>query len=500
MPTPHTPLAALLTLIGAMPAVADVRLPAIIGSNMALQAEADVPFWGWADPGETVTIQADWPGAEPAEATAGEDGRWRTTIRTPAPGGPYRVLVSGDNRLLLENVLLGEVWLASGQSNMEWPLARTDNAAAEIARADLDEIRLFTVPNNTAAEPLEDCNGRWVVCSQETARSFSAVAYHFGRRLHNELMVPVGLIAADWGGTPAQAWTSPEALADFPAHAEGLELLRLLREEPERLEAEYREALARWEAEGDDDAPRPERRAINQHTPGALFNGMIAPVHPYAIRGVIWYQGESNRGRAHEYRALFPAMISDWRARWESDFPFYFVQIAPYTYQGDEGQTAELREAQLMAMALPNTGMVVTMDIGDPSDIHPTNKRDVGERLARWALHHDYGRFDIVFSGPLYKGFTVEGSRAVVTFDHADGLHAAGGTPIGFEIAGNDRVWHEAEASIDGKTIVLSAPGVEEPVALRYAWDDDVETNLFNAAGLPASPFRTDDWPRIIQP
>ncbi|VAX39486.1 Sialic acid-specific 9-O-acetylesterase, partial [hydrothermal vent metagenome] len=236
----------------------------------------------------------------------------------------------------------------------------------------------------------------------------------------------------------------------------------------------------------------------------AIYNGMIAPLHPLSIRGVIWYQGESNRRFAHEYRSLFPEMITDWREQWGgsggSDFPFYFVQIAPFTYPGDVGETAELREAQLMALSLPNTGMVVTMDIGDPNDIHPGNKRDVGERLALWALAKTYGQEGFQYSGPLYAGFDREGTQLRIRFDHAEGLAARGGVFEGFEIAGEDRVWQAAEASIEGDSVLLSAPGVPEPVAARYGWDDDENPTLINGAGLPASPFRTDDWPRVTQP
>lgn len=633
-------------------AAADVRLPAIIGPNMVLQADRAVPLWGWADPGEEIAIVGDWPQARAASATAGPDGKWRTTLQTPEAGGPYTIRVEGKNAIELGNVLIGEVWLAAGQSNMEWPLTRTDNAAEAIAAADHPEIRLFLVKNAISPAPLEDCEGRWVVCSPETVADFSAVAYYFGRRLNDELDVPVGLVAADWGGTPAQAWTSAEALAAFPSYADGIELTRLLRDDPEALEREHQAALAAWQRRyadaqqlnwtaadfdasqwqtmdqpqnwsgpdlgdfdgtvwfrrtvdipaawagreltlelgpiddqdqtffrgvsvgetrgqnqwnqprrytvpanlvtpgpaviavsvldtgggggmhgdpeqmflapsghaGDDKLslagewryrkglsaadipPQPEKRTIRPNTPSSLFNGMIAPVHPYDIRGVIWYQGESNRVRAHEYRSLFPAMITDWRKQWGSNFPFYFVQIAPFTYQGDKGETAELREAQLMTMALPETGMVVTMDIGDPRDIHPTNKLDVGERLARWALAKTYGRDDVVYSGPLYSGFTVSGPQAIVRFDHAGGLHSPGGTLKGFEIAGADRLWRAAGAIIEGETVVLSAYGIDEPVAVRYGWDDDAEPNLFNAAGLPASPFRTDNWPRVTQP
>jgi sialate O-acetylesterase len=644
------PALAVLTLTAGL-AQADVRLPAILGSNMVVQAEAAAPFWGWADPGEKVTLSGDWPGAKPVTATAGPGGTWAAELTTPKAGGGYTITITGRNTVTLSNILIGEVWLCSGQSNMEFAMGQVDNAAAEIADADHPEIRLFTVQNTISPEPLDDCQGQWMVCSPETVGTFSGVGYYFGRALQQDLGVPVGLIATDWGGTPAQAWTSAESVAAFPRYAGDLELMRMLREGPDALDAEYQKALAAWTAKyesaeqltwanadfddsgwktitvpatwggdlgafdgtvwhrleveipeawagrdltlelgpiDDEDvtyfngveigahrgdghwstprrytvpaklvkpgkamlavsvldtagmggingdagqlllAPkdhsesevlsltgewrykrgttaadipgRPQKRGMNAHTATSLYNGMIAPLHPLAFRGAIWYQGESNRGAAHEYRTLFPAMINDWRRQWGGDFPFYFVQIAPYTYGGDAGETAELREAQLMALDLPNTGMAVTMDIGNPRDIHPTNKLDVGNRLALWALAKTYGKTGFEYSGPLYAGFERDGNRIRVRFDHAEGLEARGGVAKGFEVAGEDRVWRAAGAIIEGDTISLSAYGVMKPVAARYGWDDDDEPNLFNAAGLPASPFRTDDWKRLTQP
>lgn len=633
-------------------AFADVRLPAILGSNMVIQAETDAPFWGWADPGEVVTVEPGWAGAEAVRVEADDSGVWTCSVPTPGAGGPYTIGVRGSNTIELTNVLVGEVWLASGQSNMEWPMRSTKNAAAEIAAASDGQLRLFLVQNAIAPSPQDDCKGGWVVCTPETVPNFSAVAYFFGRQLREALDAPVGLIGAEWGGTPAEAWTSAEGLAGLPRFAAGLEMMRTLRDDPNALEEQYQERLAAWKAKyakseqlnwtkaGFDDsawealeqpgnwssadlkgfdgtvwcrktieipeawagreltlelgpiddqdetffngvgvgetrgvnqwnvprrytvpgklvkagpavvavsvldtgglggmhgeaaqmfvAPKghseserislagtwsyrkgaatkdipaqPQRRTMNAHTPSSLFNGMIAPVHPFAIRGAIWYQGESNRNQAYEYRKLFPAMINDWRSRWGEDFPFYFVQIAPYTYNGDQGQTAELREAQLMALGLPNTGMAVTMDIGNPRDIHPRNKQDVGDRLARWALAKTYNKPGIVYSGPLYRDVTVSGSQAIVRFDHAEGLNARGGLLKGFELAGEDKVWRAAGALVDGDTVVLSAYGVTKPVAVRYGWDDDDEPNLFNGAGLPASPFRTDNWKRVTQP
>ncbi|HZW09539.1 MAG TPA: sialate O-acetylesterase [Phycisphaerales bacterium] len=636
-------------MLAASTAAADVALPAILGSNMVLQADTAAPIWGWAAPGERITVTPDWPGAEPVAVSAGDDGAWRAELRTPNAGGPHTITIAGSTVLTLDNVLIGEVWLASGQSNMEWPLRLTDNAEREIAAADHPDIRLFIVENTVAASPQSDCRGRWVVCSPQTAADFGAVAYYFGRELHGALSTPVGLIASEWGGTPAESWTSAEPLAAFPRHAPGLELMRLLREDPQAIEREHQAALADWKAKyetaeartwptpahsdadwgaiaqpsnwssselatfdgtvwcrktveipaewagkeltlslgpiDDNDTthfngvqigetrgwdtprrytvpaelvragpavvavsvldtggrggmhgeavemflapaghgdgrrlslagdwkykavpggpgipPQPRPRSMNAHTPSALYNGMIAPLVPYAIRGAIWYQGESNRHAAYEYRTLFPAMITDWRKQWGTDFPFYFVQIAPFTYDGDRGETAELREAQLLTLDLPGTGMAVTMDIGNPRDIHPTNKLGVGKRLALWALAKTYARTGLEYSGPLYESVTTEGDTLVLRFAHAEGLHSRGGVPKGFEIAGEDQVWHAAGAIIEGDTVTLSAYGVTNPIAARYGWDDADEPNLFNAAGLPASPFRTDAWKRVTQP
>ncbi|MFG0258956.1 MAG: sialate O-acetylesterase [Phycisphaerales bacterium JB041] len=645
-------VATLISLAAAATASADVRLPAIIGTNMVVQSETQAPFWGWADPGERVTVTPGWPGAAAVQATADDSGKWTCTVETPEAGGPYSISISGKNELELTNVLIGEVWLASGQSNMEWPMRATDNAEAEISAATDGNIRLFLVQNAIAPAPQDDCNGRWVECSPETVRDFSAVAYFFGRDLRSSLDVPVGLIGAEWGGTPAESWTSAEGLASFPSYRPGLELMRMLREEPDALEEQYQRELAAWKtkyaqseqrnwtkpafdasgwktveqpgnwsspdlanfdgtvwcrtiveipegwagreltlelgpvddqdetffngvsvgetrganqwnsprrytvpaalvkagpavvavsvldtgggggmhgdpaqmfiapkghseservslarawsyqkgASAGDIPPQPQKRGMTAGTPTALYNGMIAPVKPFAIRGAIWYQGESNRGAAFTYRDLFRSMIQDWRAKWGREFPFYFVQIAPYTYGGDRGQTAELREAQLMALDLPNTGMAVTMDIGNPRDIHPRNKQDVGRRLALWARVRTYGETGLEYSGPLFRDVVSSGSQIIVRFDHAAGLNARGGALKGFEIAGEDKVWRAAGATIEGDTVILSAYGISKPVAARYGWDDDDEPNLFNGAGLPASPFRTDNWKRVTQP
>jgi len=489
-------------------AQADVRLPSIFGSNMVLQADMPIKIWGWADPGEQVTVTV---GQKRATAKAACCGKWMVTIEPLKAGGPIEVIVEGKNKIKFTNVLIGEVWICSGQSNMAWPVTRALNPEKEIASANFPKIRLFTVTRAVALEPQSDCQGKWVVCSPETVPSFSAVAYFFGRKLHQELGVPVGLIHTSWGGTPAEAWTSREKLESIPQLLPILERWdTLLKTYPKQL-ANYRIRLADWQkaaAEAKKAGKKPPAKPRPPHDPAkhphlaaGLFNAMIAPLIPYTIRGAIWYQGESNVARAYQYRTLFPAMIEDWRERWgQGDFPFIYVQLAPFRYgRFDPAACAELREAQLLTLKLPNTGMAVTMDIGNPKDIHPKNKQDVGKRLALWALALAYGK-DVVYSGPLYDSMKIESDKIRITFKHVDGgLVAKGGELTYFEIAGPDRKFVPAKAVIDGDTIVVSSPQVKQPVAVRYAWRDDAEPNLFNKAGLPASPFRTDNWPGVTQ-
>jgi sialate O-acetylesterase len=442
-----------------------VKLPAVIGEKMVLQRGRPVPVWGWADKGEEVTVTV---AGQTLRAKAGDDGRWMVVLAKLDVGPPLEMTVKGSSgsAVTLKNILVGEVWVASGQSNMEMGVAGCKDAQQEIAAAKYPNIRLFTVVKKKAAEPQTDCSGDWKECSPATVANFSATAYYFGRQLYKELKVPVGLIHTSWGGTPAQFWTSRKALEANP-------LLK---------------PLARGES-------------------SCLYNGMIAPLIPYAIRGAIWYQGESNVGGAYQYRTLFPAMIANWRADWgEGDFPFGFVQIAPFGYSANwktnPAACAELWEAQLMTLkSVPNTGMAVTMDIGDLKDIHPKNKQEVGRRLALWALAQVYGR-ELVYSGPIYKSMTVEGNKIRLQFDHVGGgLMASDGKPLTeFTIAGADQKFVPAKATIDGDSIVVQSDQVAEPVAVRYAWRDVATPNLVNKEGLPASPFRTDTWKGVTEP
>lgn len=488
---------------------ADVRLPSIIGSTMVLQRGEPVPIWGWAEPGESVTVMI----AEQTCGTQADDaGRWRIMLAPISGKGPFETRVSGRNTIVLTNILVGEVWICSGQSNMGMSLGACSNAASEIAKAVFPEIRLFTVKHTVAREPREDCEGSWQSCSPESASRFSGVGYFFGRELHRELDVPVGLIDSSWGGTPAEAWTRAALLRELGYGYLFDNVERWAKGwNAESQEQRYQEKLAGWKNEADaakadnKRLPRRPRRPIHPHRrtnqPGVLFNGMIQPLIPYRIRGAIWYQGEANAGRAYKYRTLFPAMIQDWRRAWgQGSFPFLAVQLASYTRpssQPGESVWAELREAQLEALRLPNTAVAIAIDIGDAIDIHPKNKQDVGKRLALAARHDVYGH-EIVGSGPLYDSMTVEAGSIRIRFrETGSGLCARGGESLKrFAIAGKDRKFVWAGASIEGNTVLVSSAAILNPVAVRYAWAHNPEgCNLYNNEGLPASPFRTDQWP-----
>ncbi|GAB4239926.1 MAG: sialate O-acetylesterase [Acidobacteriota bacterium] len=665
----------LAALFAPRPLQAAVRLPALFSDHAVLQRDIPIPVWGWADPGEQVRVEFR---QQVKTATAGEDGRWSIILDPEPPGGPDTLVVQGANRLAVQDVLVGEVWICSGQSNMEWKVHSVRNAEKEIANADFPAIRMFTVAKKVAEQPQEDCAGDWQVTSPETVGGFSAVGYFFGRELFRNLGIPVGLIHTSWGGTPAESWTRWEtlesdrdlqpileryrrALAEYPeAKKRYDELVKKLQEEQGRLplyhedpgnqgleqgwarpefdDSAWKEmTLPRyWELEegmnidgavwfrrsveipapwagrelelqlgpiddfdityfngvevgrtGEEtpnywshprryrvpgELVKPGRAVIavrafdhfgnggfagapaemrlfpagenpagavklagpwryrvevaldpnavtgpggqglppepmgpgHPYSPSGLYNAMIYPLAPYGIRGAVWYQGESNTGRAHQYYKLLTALISDWRELWGlGDFPFGIVQLANYLQIAEEPQEsawAELRESQaLVAKTLPNVGLAVTIDIGEADDIHPRNKQDVGLRLALWALHDVYGRA-IPFSGPVYRKAEVQGNEVRISFDHADGgLVARGGPLQGFAVAGADRVFHWGEARIEGDTVIVHSPAVPHPVAVRYAWADNPVCNLYNGAGLPAVPFRTDFWPGVTR-
>jgi len=490
---------------------ADIRLPAVIGDNMVLQRGRKAPMWGWAQPGEKIAVTGDWQSLG-WHTTADNDGKWMILIDPPRQtDGRYTMTFRGNNTIEIKNILVGEVWVCSGQSNMEWPVRSSVNAEKEIAAADYPTIRLFTVQHKVAEAPQSDCEGNWQSCSPETIGGFSAVGYFFGRELHRELDLPIGLIQTSWGGTPAEAWTSKEALQAKPEcepilqrYAEAVQRYPQAKKEYEQQLRDWEEAVDKAKAKGQN---RPRRPHLpfgpeHPHAPAGLYNGMIAPLIPYAIRGAIWYQGESNAGRAYQYRTVFPTMIQDWRIKWrQGDFPFLFVQLANFRDVKPEpvdSDWAELREAQLMTLSLPNTGMAVIIDIGEAHDIHPKNKQDVGKRLALWALAKTHGK-DVTYSGPLLKSTEIRADRVILHFDHVDGgLVADGGGPLkGFAIAAADRKFIWADAKIAGEAVVVSSEQISKPVAVRYAWADNPVCNLYNEDGLPASPFRTDDWPGI---
>ena len=650
-------LALLILLSASIAARAAVRLPAIISDNMVLQQQTKVRIWGNANPGERVTVTLQ---QKSSNTVADKQGHWETWLGPLKAGGPFELTVKGDNLLTVKNVLVGEVWLCSGQSNMEWPLINTVDGAQTVAQANFPEIRLFTVKHDTATLPRADVEGKWVVTTPDEAAHFSAVGYFFGRELYQQLKLPVGLIHSSWGGTPAEAWTSHDALAASPELKPILDRYESSLNNLPQTQAAYARALAAWEEKnlyidagnkgealgyadpafaaadwsrmdlpqqfetagllidgavwfrkeldlpaswagkdlvvnlppiddqdvtyfngtkvgsigretpnsymvprkyvvpgslvragrnliavrvfdsageggfsrggamsiGPSDAEpvslkgvwdykvelalepkhpdwgtRPEAVGVsNQNNPSVLYNAMLAPLVPFAIRGAIWYQGESNAGRAYQYRTLFPTMIRDWRRAWGSVFPFYFVQLPNWRArkaEPDESDWAELREAQAMTLREPQTGMAITIDVGDELDLHPKNKLPVGRRLAQWALANTYGQ-KIIPSGPLFDRYTVEGDSIRIHFKYGAGLKTSDGGPVkGFAISGDDRHFVWAEARIEGDSVIVSSPKISQPVSVRYAWADNPMTNLYNSADLPASPFRTDDWPGV---
>ena len=464
-----------VVLAAAVPARAKVTLPAVFSDNMVLQQGASAPVWGTAQPGARVKLTASWNGVTLA-TRADDNGRWRMDVATPAAGGPYRITVSDGEKLVLENVMIGEVWLCSGQSNMEMPFVgwgKPDCWEREIAEADHPSIRLLHVEHATAAQPQDDVKvrgGGWQVCSPASVPEFSATAYFFGRELAESLGVPVGLIHSSWGGTDIEPWIEGGCLRMIPEFV----------------------------AKADEVQATEAGVKVSPHSCTALYNAMIAPIVPYGIRGAIWYQGENNVSRAWQYRDLFPLLIASWRQQWGTDFPFYFVQLTafkPQLPEPGESEWAELREAQTRTLAVENTGMAVIIDKGSATDIHPKDKLTVGRRLALLARARTYGE-EIPCSGPMYRSHRIAGNEIAIAFDCTDGglRTSDGGAPTGFAVAGCDHRFHWAEARIEGGCVVVGSPQVPFPIAVRYGWADNPECNLCNGAGLPASPFRTDDW------
>lgn len=490
-----------LVLLGLAGTVrADVRLHALFSDQMVLQQKKAVPVWGTADPGEQVTVEFR---GRRVQAVA-RDGQWKVSLPKMDAGGPDILTVTGKNKIELTNVLVGEVWVCSGQSNMEWPLRSTFEPEKAIAASGNPAIRLFTVPKLKSDQPLRDVQSRWVVCGPETAAGFSAVAYYFGRDLQRALGVPIGLIHTSWGGSPAEVWMSSDVLQGNSEYKSAIldGYARSLQRYQDEL-AKYEAEMAELKKQGKTSDKKPPGRPFWK--PSELYNGMIAPVIPYAIQGAIWYQGESNAGRAYQYRTLFADMIRNWRRDWgQGDFPFLLVQLAPFRkIKNEPGDSdwAELREAQALATkVLPKVGMAVITDVGEQDDIHPRKKEPVGARLALAARGIAYGE-RIVHSGPVFKKLVVRGNKGVISFDHAgSGLEARGGPLTGFAIAGADRKFVWANAEIKGDTVEVSSPEVKEPVAVRFGWADYPVVNLWNKEGLPASPFRTDDFPMVTGP
>ncbi len=482
---------------------AAVALASPFGDHGVLQRDQPIAVWGTADAGESVTVTLD---GKDAAITAGSDGKWLVKLAPHAAGGPFTMTIKGTNTITLNDLLIGEVWICSGQSNMEFVVKGVTNANADIAAANFPLIRHYGVKKQPAQEPQANCVGSWVVCSPETVGGFTAAGYYFAKKLHAELNVPIGLLHTSWGGTAAESWTSKTALLGTATFK------NLFVEWDKRMagfpaeQAKHEQALEKWKvaaaaakAAGTPapKQPRPPQGDDSQGKPSSLFNGMIAPLVPYTIRGAIWYQGEANAGRHAQYQELLSLMIGDWRQRFgQGDFPFYIVQLANYMKRAEaptDSAWAKLRDAQyLTTTTVKHTGLATIIDIGEAEDIHPKNKQDVGLRLALNALALDYGK-NIEYSGPIYKSLAVNGNKAALSFTHADGLASVDGAPLtGFAIAGADGVFVWAEAAIVGDTVVVSSAKVAEPKAVRYAWADNPACNLTNKAGLPAVPFKTD--------
>lgn len=441
---------------------AQLRLPALFGDNMVFQRNTQAPVWGWAYPGADVSIRASWNNEE-VKAKASSMGTWSAALSTPDAGGPYTVTVTSGSEITLQNVMVGEVWICSGQSNMEWSMSASADGREDIASANAPGVRLFHVPKAGADYPQEIGEGTWKITTPENVGGFSAVGYYFGRRLHEELGVPIGLINVSWGGTPAEVWIPEDRVT---SNSRFVEANGKQRNDP------------RWPS-----------------TPGVVYNAMIHPLVPAAIAGAIWYQGEGNTAAPLIYKELMQQLIEGWREAFHKDFPFYYVQIAPFNY-GEVERGTLIREQQVNLLEVPRTGMVVISDhVENVNDIHPRYKKPVGERLANLALNDTYGRSEIIARSPVYKKMAVEKNRIRIWFENVpSGLVAKGKELTEFQIAGEDRKFVPAKARIDGATVVVSSKEVKKPVAVRFGWPNNSVPNLFTTEGLPVSCFRTDQW------
>jgi sialate O-acetylesterase len=496
----HFVIAALFAAFVCLPARADVKPHALISDGMVLQQGVACKFWGTADPGEPVTIILDIGNSGTAVSVAADkDGKWLVSLPKQTAGGPYTLTITGlKNKISLKDVYFGEVWVASGQSNMEWTLNKSADADKHKVNSKNPKIRLFTVPKKTADTPQDDVNGKWVECGPDTGGSFSGVAYFFGRDLQAARNVPIGLIHSSWGGTVCEAWAPLKSLAAVESLKK--EIVDPYQAKQAKALAAYPDLLKKYQADAEQakkdgkTAPRaPTNPATDPNRPAVLYNAMIHPLEKYAVKGAIWYQGESNAGRAEQYRTLFSTMIKSWRDVWHNEqLGFYFVQLAPYEKAG--GDWPRLREAQLLALKLPYTGMAVITDVGEENDIHPKRKEPVGTRLALAARAVTYGE-KIESLGPLYENMQVDGDKAVLSFTHiGKGLECKGEKLSGFTVAGEDKMFYPATAEIKGDKIVVLSDKVTKPVAVRFGWANYPVVNLWNKDGLPASPFRTDDW------
>lgn len=467
-----------LCFLGSFQIQAQIKLPSLFTDNMLLQQQMETPIWGWATKNGTISIRTSWD-SKTYEVKVDKHGKWQTKVRTPIAGGAYEISVQQDSEIkIIKNVLIGEVWLCSGQSNMEMPLKGFPGQPVfggndVIVRSTNNKIRFITVPRATVLEPNDDFEGSWHMASPQTTGNFSATAWYFGTLLQEVLNVPVGLIHVSYGGSNVEAWMHAEMLKDFDLELKLPKTEKDLKSNPNRV-------------------------------PTTLFNGMLSPVIGYGIKGAIWYQGESNYERPTQYKDLFKRMISSWRALWnQGEFPFYFAQIAPFNYaqfhpkdNKDIYNSAYLREAQLkVSKEIPNSGMAVLMDVGEENNIHPIHKKQGGERLAYIALAKTYGIDGFEFESPEFNAMALKGSTVTVSFNNvANGITSFGKEVMGFEIAGEDQVFHPAQAVLRSKSVLLSSPRVEKPIAVRYLFKDFTKAEIFSVGGLPMSSFRTDIW------
>jgi sialate O-acetylesterase len=489
---------------------ADVRLPKVIGDHMVLQRDKPLRIWGWADPEEKVTVSM---GDHAASAVADAAGGWSVHLPAMSAGGPFKLVVQGKNKIELEDILVGEVWVCSGQSNMQWPMSATHRAGQDIPKANHPKIRLFSVPAVSNGRPQQDIKAQWTACTPAAVRDFSAVAYYFGKELHEDLNVPVGLINSSWGGTAIEPWTPPIGFKMNPFLKVELGQIERAKETYRKDMRKHVEAIDAWlkvspqwiakarkAADGDEDLPempkleQPAHPLSGSSQPSAIYNSMIHPLVPFAIRGAIWYQGESNNGQGMMYHEKMKALVNGWRTVWgQGDFPFLFVQIAPFSGYSD-GAIEGIWEAQLASLSIPNTGMAVTTDlVSNIRDIHPNNKADVAHRLVLWAKAKTYGQKDLIHSGPLFKSSSREGNTIRVRFDHVGGgLTTRDGKEPNSFLIGTSAGFMPAQARIDGDSVVVWNDAVPKPEAVRFGWSKTTNPNLMNKEGLPASPFRTD--------